>query len=407
MDRTVSQDLLARFGEQLKKNPYPVYHVLRKLDPVHWSPSWGAWFLTRFEDIWAIKKDNRFSVGRVSDFTARFQGLGADLDPLEARLGSWLLFMDPPRHTRMRALIGRAFTPRSLRRMEGIVAERVDLLLDAVDPSAPVDLMSALASPLPVMTIADILGARREDLARVEGWSHHLVSFLGSSVPTANILENARESLGAMEEYFRWIVGQRREQPGDDLTSELLAARLDDGEQLSEDEILAVCTLLFAAGHDTTTNLIGNGCLALLQHPAERKKLVDDMERIEAAVEEILRFDGPSQITSRYLTEDVEVGGKTLARGDCVNLCIGAANRDPVQFAEPDRFDLDRPPGRTLAFGIGIHFCLGSFLARMEARSAFLGVLRRWPSLRLAAAPEHYESVGFRRLKRLEVELLP
>ncbi|MCA9795480.1 MAG: cytochrome P450, partial [Candidatus Eremiobacteraeota bacterium] len=239
-----------------------------------------------------------------------------------------------------------------------------------------------------------------EDVARFEGWSHDLVSFLGSDAPTPETVVQGAASLAAMETYFTALVSQRRASPADDLISDLLAV---DG--LEDDDILGLATLLFAAGHDTTTNLIGNGLLALLEHPDQTARLLDEPERMAAALEEVLRYDGPSQITSRYATADVEVGGKLVRAGQCVNLCIGAANRDPAQFAEPDRFDIDRVASRHLAFGIGIHFCLGAFLARMEAKAAWQGVLKRWPGARLAVKPSHYPSVGFRRLRALEVEL--
>ncbi|MGE0493123.1 MAG: cytochrome P450 [Vulcanimicrobiota bacterium] len=395
----MSADLLARFRDQMQRNPYPVYHLLRKLDPVHWSESWGAWFLTGYADIASLKKDDRFSVGRVSDFTKRLGIEGLDLSAVERRLSSWLLFMDPPRHDQLRALVAKVFTPKSLSRMEGIVAARVDHLLDPVGPGQA-DLLAVLASPLPVLTIADILGAPPEEVASFEGWSHDLVSFLGSDGPAPEVVVQGAASLAAMEAYFTELIAQRRSQPADDLLSDLLAV-----EGLQDDDILGLATLLFAAGHDTTTNLIGNGLLALLEHPEQTARLVAEPERMAAVLEEVLRYDGPSQITSRYATEDVEVAGKLVRAGQCVNLCIGAANRDPSQFAEPDRFDIDRAATRHLAFGIGIHFCLGAFLARMEARAAWQGVLRRWPSARLATRPSHYPSVGFRRLRALEVEL--
>lgn len=390
---------------QLLTHPYPVFHTMRKLDPVHFSPGWQAWFLTGYEVVERALREPGFSVGRVSDFSQRLSE-PYDMSRIEAHLSGWLLFTDPPAHGRLRSLISKAFTPRTLQRFEQSVRSRIAMLLDRLDPGQPVELMSALASPLPVMTIADILGGRPQDSQRFENWSHRLATFLGSDELTAELAHQAELSLTALESYFRELIAERRLEPTDDLISSLLSARGEQQEQLEESEVISMAILLFAAGHDTTTNLIGNGLLAVLSNPLEKRKLVEKRVSPEVAVEEILRYDSPSQIASRSVLEEVELGGKRLLPGQLVNLCLGAANRDPSVFPQPDRFDLERSNlTRHLAFGKGIHTCVGAHLARLEARLVLESVLERWPAMQLAGQPERYPTLGFRRLRSLPVKL--
>lgn len=407
------QDLLAKFSSQLLTNPYPAYHVIRKLDPVHWSPSWHSWFITRYEDVAAMMKDARLSVGKVSNFSNRLTGEGAELEKAQAQLveierwlASFLLFTDPPAHTRLRALISKAFTPRSVEQIAPTVQERVDKLLEPLQNGQVVDLMQVIAIPLPVMTIADFLGSRPQDFAELAGWSHDLASFLGNDQLTCAVVQRSLDSLEGMARYFTTLMNERRCLPQEDLMSRLLQAQ-HEGSSLQESEILSMCILLFGAGHDTTTNFIANGLLALLQHPSEAAKLVREPERIDRAVDEILRYDSPSLIASRSVLQEVQLGDKILQVGDSVNLCMGAANRDPAQFAEPDKFNISRQDGAPIPFGKGIHFCVGSFLAKLEARTVFATLMKRWPGSRLARPPERIPTLAFRRLKHLTVELLP
>ncbi|MBX3165826.1 MAG: cytochrome P450 [Candidatus Eremiobacteraeota bacterium] len=405
------QDLLAKFSSQLLTNPYPAYHVIRKLDPVHWSDSWQSWFVSRYQDVASLMKDNRLSVSQVGKFSQRLEGeqgldeARAQLKEIERWLASFLLFTDPPAHTRLRGLISKAFTPRSVELLAPVVQERIDRLLEPLQTGQVVDLMEHLAVPLPVMTIADFLGSRPQDFRELAGWSHDLASFLGNEYLSPQSVARSLASLEGMAEYFRGLMEERRQRPEDDLMSRLLQAQ-HEGSTLQESEILSMCILLFGAGHDTTTNLIANGLLALLQHPSEAARLVRQPELVDKAVEEILRYDSPSLIAVRSVLQEVEVGGKTLLPGDSVNLCLGAANRDPSQFPEPDRFQVERRDGHHIPFGKGIHFCVGSFLARLEARTVFSTFLRKWPNSRLAAPPERIPTLAFRRLKHLQVELL-
>lgn len=405
------QDLLAKFSSQLLTNPYPAYHVIRKLDPVHWSDSWQSWFVTRYQDVGSLMKDSRLSVSQVGKFSQRLEGeepmdeAREQLKKIEKWLASFLLFTDPPAHTRLRGLISKAFTPRSVELLAPVVQARVERLLQPLRTGQVVDLMEHLAVPLPVMTIADFLGSRPQDFRELAGWSHDLASFLGNDDLSPQSVARSLSSLEGMAEYFHGLMEERRRQPEDDLMSRLLQAQ-HEGSTLQASEILSMCILLFGAGHDTTTNFIANGLLALLQHPSEASKLARQPEMVDKVVEEVLRFDSPSLIAVRSVVQEMEVGGKTLLPGDSVNLCMGAANRDPGQFPEPDRFRVERQDGNHIPFGKGIHFCVGSFLARLEARTVFATFLRKWPNSRLAAPPERIPTLAFRRLKRLQVELL-
>jgi cytochrome P450 len=392
--------------EELLADPYPLYHELRRRDPVHWSEEWQAWLLSRYADVADCMADGRLRVSRVEDFSQRLAGdtgtLAPEIRRIEQVLAGWLLFTDPPRHRRLRGLISRSFTPATIHRLEGSVQERVDELLAGLAGEA--DLMEVLARPLPALTVADMLGADLADRDQFMHWSRPLVAFLGTDTLNAEQVCLTASTLQAMEDYFREILERRRRRPQDDLISGMLAAREKD-DRLTEEEILHMCTLLFAAGHDTTTNLIGNSLLALMEHPEARQALTRDPGKLEGAIEEFLRWDSPSQIASRWASQDLQVGGRLIRQGQVVNFLIGAANRDPQQFPDPDRLDIERTDNRHLSFGRGIHACVGAFLARLEARLAVGTVLRRWPGLRLAGTPERQPTIGFRGLKSLPVAL--
>ncbi len=411
LEPTAMQDLLAKFANQLSTQPYPCYHVIRRLDPVHWSDSWQSWFLTRYQDVALVMKDVRFRVGQVEHFSKRLdlerldpeqrRVSSASLAVIERWLASFLLFTDPPEHTRLRALISKAFTPRSLEQIEPLIERRVEGLLADFREGQVVDLIPTLAVPLPVMTIADFLGSRADDHEMLGGWSHDLASFLGNDRLTPEVVERSRNSLEAMAEYFGQLMDVRQREPQEDLMSRLLLSQ-HEGSSLTHQEVLSMCILLFGAGHDTTTNLIGNGLLTLLRHPQALPLLQREPDRV---LEEVLRYDNPSLIASRTAAEAVELGGRQIQAGDCVNLCVGAANRDPAQFAEPDRFWPERPQPGNLSFGRGIHFCVGSFLAKLEARILLTRFFGRWPGSRIVVEPERIPTLAFRRLRHLQVEL--
>jgi pimeloyl-[acyl-carrier protein] synthase len=380
-------------------DPYPFYRRLREEDPVHQSPL-GIWVLTRYDDAVMVLRDPRF--GR--------EGM-AEL--IEARLGGSvrsantrdMLFRDPPDHTRLRALVSRAFTPRVVEAMRPHIQEIVDGLLDRVEGARGMDVIEDLAYPLPVTVICEMLGVPTADQDVFKQWSADIARSLDASILPAGseVITRGQEAGDALREYFRSLIAVRRKSPQPDLLSALIAAE-EQGDKLSEPELLATCSLLLIAGHETTVNLIGNGVLALLRHPAELRALADDPALIQTGVEELLRFDGPVQRTGRMTMADVEIGGRQIPKGSIVAAVIGAANRDPAHFPDPDRLDITRRENRHIAFGFGIHFCLGAPLARIEGQVAIGTLLRRWRALKLVSdTPEWRESSVLRGLKTLPV----
>jgi cytochrome P450 len=375
-------------------NPYPFYHRLRQEDPVHHSPL-GVWVLTRYDDVELVLRDPRFVRA----------GFEAFLYTDEGRLPTSMLFRDPPDHTRLRSLVSRAFTPRVIDGMRVHIQELVDNLLDRVEDAGAMDLIADLAYPLPVTVICEMLGVPVEDQARIRQWSTDVARSLDAIGMPSDPTVAERGGIGrrALADYFLALLPERRRAPRADLLSALIAAE-ERGDRLTEGELLSTCVLLFVAGHETTVNLIGNGVLALLRHPAELSRLRANPDLIGSAVEELLRYDSPVQRTGRIASTDVEIDGRRIEKGSIVVGAVGAANRDPAHFADPDRLDLARADNRHLAFGFGIHFCLGAALARVEGQVAIATLLRRLPGLRLdIETPEWRESSVLRGLKALPV----
>jgi cytochrome P450 len=379
-------------------DPYPTYHRLRVEDPVHWSPL-GFWVLTRYEDVVAVLRDQRFAKeAMIAAVAARF-GLAP------GTIGLSMLDRDPPDHTRLRGLVSKAFTPRVVERLRPHIQEIVDGLLDRVEGQGTMDLIEEFAYPIPVMVICELLGVPVEDHERFKTWSLDLARGLDSIMLPVDSEVARRSGIArqGLTDYFRALIAARRAAPRNDLLSALIAAE-EAGDTLSEDELLASSILLLVAGHETTVNLIGNGTLALLRHPDQLRRLRDDPGLIASAVEELLRYDGPVQRTARMPSVDVAIGGRTIKQGEMVMPFIGAADRDPAQFPDPDRLDLARADNRHVAFGMGIHFCLGAPLARVEGQLAINTLLRRLPKLALASErPEYRQSLTLRGLKALSV----
>jgi cytochrome P450 len=348
--------------------------------------------------------DARLSAERITLSTEWLpEAMRETLGPVFRALSRQMLFLDPPDHTRLRGLVNKAFTPRVVQGMRPRIQAIVDDLLDAVQEAGRMDVIQDVAYPLPAIVIAEMLGVPPEDRDQFRIWSDDFGALIGRSDLTLDGATRALRGVAEFMDYFRDIVARRRASPRDDLMQALIAAE-DRGDALTEEELLANCVLLLAAGHGTTTHLIGNGLLALLRNPDQLRKLRDDPTSIAAAFTELLRYDSPVQATGRVAAQELPIGARRVGVGEGLILCLGAANRDPEQFADPDRLDIGRRENRPIAFGHGIHFCLGAPLARIEAQIAFATLLRRLPGLRLETDVLEWEpSLSFRGLARLPV----
>jgi cytochrome P450 len=370
-----------------KANPQPVYRRLRAEAPVCRVPissNQFAWLVTRYDDVAAVLKDSRFIKERWRAFSAaqaeRQPWVPKAFKPLERNM----LDVDPPDHTRLRALVHKAFTPRLIDNLRGRIESLTNELLSAAEHNGRMDLIRDYALPLPTTIIAEMLGIPARDRHRFHRWSSKLLS----ATPTAWGMMRAIPSVMSFLRYIRKLIKSRRERPGDDLSSALVQAR-ESGDQFSEDELLSMIFLLLIAGHETTVNLIGNGTLSLLEHPKSMDRLRNDPALIQPAVEELLRYNGPiATATERFTSEDVTLCDVTIPRGELVFAVLASANRDDRQFANPDDLDLTREPNRHLAFGMGIHYCLGAPLARLEGQIAINTLLRRLPDLELGIVPD-------------------
>lgn len=385
-----------------KADPYSRYALLRAHAPVHQSAI-GFWVLTRFDDCQQVLRDPR--MGKDFSSAASALGLSEEHHAEQAAFRndhSNMLFSDPPDHTRLRGLATRAFTPRTVESLRPRVVELVDGFLDAFEGADEVDVMDALAFPLPVTVIGEMLGVPAEDRAQFRPWVRASTAVLELAV-TPQGLADATVARAAMEEYFGALVAERRARPGDDLLTHLISAE-DEGDQLSERELVSTAILLFAAGFETTTHLIGNSLLALLRHPDQLARLRADRSLLRPGVEELLRYDSPVQITARTAYQDVDVRDVRIGAGSTVLAIIGAANRDPARFPDPDRLDLGRADGAPASFGSGIHFCLGAALARVELQVVLDRVLDRFSAMELVGGePHHRDSLTLRGLVDLRM----
>jgi len=367
-------------------DPYPTYHALRDHGPVYQDGH--TWFVTRHAHIKAVAHDPRLRKGPVT------QALVAGLTPavreaaapFSDSIARNMLRVDPPDHTRLRGLASKAFTPRTVETLRPRIERLVGELLDAVAPAGRMDAIRDFAYPLPAIVIMEMLGIPPEDRDTFKTWSDDQMAFLGGRFPGDPLApaRRAGDSTLVMNDYLRGLIAERRRAPRPDLISAMVAVE-EQGDRLSEPELVATAALLLVAGHETTTNLIGNGLLALLRHPQELQRLRDEPSILPLAVEELLRYDGPVQFVNRIPFEEIEIGGVTIPAGDTVMLVIAAANRDPARFPDPDRLDLARRPNDHLGFGFDRHFCLGAHLARVETEIALGALLTRFPDLALAA----------------------
>jgi len=389
-------------------DPYPLYRWLREHEPVRKDPLAPVWVLTRYDDVMEMLRDPRyrkdtFAIERLPELVR--EQLDVETDEARVEIGAVsMLFLDPPRHTRVRAAFSRAFTPASLAQLRPRIELIASKRIERVAASGQMDVIADLAYPLPVIVIAELLGFPPEDYPRIKKWSDDFAASLSLNATSAQQTQ-AGKSREEIREYFDEVVVQLKKKPQDTLLSRLLESE-DDSEGLNREEIFSNCVLLLSAGHETTTNLIGNGMLALLRDRDQWELLARQPELIESAVDELLRFDSPVQWTSRVSGEGIKVGGQTIPSGEIVLGCVGAANRDPTKFIEPDRLDIRRTDNKHLSFGTGIHFCIGAALARMEAQIAIGQLAQRFPRMELAEKKVNWlKGLTFRGVTRLPVKL--
>jgi cytochrome P450 len=392
-------------------DPFPLYADLRERAPIHRNPL-GFWVVARHEDCLAVLRDRRASSDSLNIATERMpEGFRRTPDAGNAVAQAMtemrpFLFRDPPDHTRLRGLVSKAFTPKVVESLRRRTQEVVDELLDAAIEEGQVDLLDAFAYPLPVRVICDLLGVPVEDQERFKGWSNALARGLDPDFLLSDeVIAERGEAVLQFSQYFFELLAERRRAPGDDLLSRMVQAE-DGGTVLSEPELLSTCILLLVAGHETTVNLISGGTVALLRHPDQLERFRTDPGVSRTAVEEMLRYVSPVQLTGRALTEDCEFGGTEFAAGDFAMLLLASGNRDPAAFDDPDRFDVTRTPNNHLGFGFGIHHCLGAPLARMETQVALTTLVRRAPDLALLTDEITYNgNVVLRGMESLPVAL--
>jgi cytochrome P450 len=385
-------------------DPFPLYARLRDEDPAHWSPRLKAWVLTRYEDVKRVCLDSTMSSDRLRPFFATLPPPEAGkIAELARYLTLWMVFRDPPEHTRLRRLAARVFNVRSINALRPNIESLTAWLLDRLAERKEFDFIGDFAMPLPALVIMDMLGAPREELVRLKRLSDEMALFIGSARDAPEKYERAGAATREMADLFRELITARRAAPQRDLLSELVA--LDDGgDRLSDDELVATCILLLFAGHETTTHHLANGLRALLRFPAELDKLRTNPALAPAAVEELLRYDGPIGAQVRIVQQAQTLHGKALKPGERVFLLMNAANRDPRAYADPERLDLARNGVPHLTFGFGAHICLGFPLARLEGQVALPAVLARWRRLELASETiEWMDSMVLRGMKAMPV----
>jgi cytochrome P450 len=392
-------------GADGRVDPYPRYEQLRAGAPVHHSPSTDAWFLSGYELCKQVLHDPRFGRG-----TGSMMGSLVNVDVAQRsqdmRSSSRnMLFADPPEHTRLRGLVSRAFTPRRVEALRPRFVELLDPMLDVVAEAGDVDLLDAVAFRFPVAVIGELVGVPEADRDQFRTLVRASTAMI-EAAPDAESLETAERSMGEMTDYFRHLVAERRKNPANDLLSAMIAIEDEDGDRLSEDELISTAILLFGAGFETTTNLIGNGTMCLLRNPAETDRLRAEPTLLRTAVEEMLRFESPVQLDARSALVDADIDGHPVEAGTSVVTFLGAANRDPAVFNNAEAFDVARQPNIPLSFGWGIHHCLGAHLARLEGEIVFGRMLERFESIELAGTePRWRQSVTLRGLEQLPVNV--
>ena len=386
-------------------NPYPLYKRMREQDPVHWDPFLHAWVVTRYEDVLRVLL--QFSADRTPTPQQLTAMNLADLNPIAQVMVQQMLFMDAPAHTRLRTLASAAFTPARVEVLRQHIQQIADRLLDAVVAQGEMDVIADFAAPLPAIVTAEMLGVPVSDHRQLKTWSADFAEMLGNFQHNPNRAAHMRRTVNDMTEYFRAAIDELRRNPREGLVHSLMTAEVN-GDRLSDEEVVANSIVTMVGGQETTTNLIGNGLLTLLKSPAALEWLKTDDSIVQSAVEELLRYESPSQHTGRIAPADVVMGNKTIKKGQAVMAVMAAGNRDPERFPDPDQLILSRQDNRHLAFGWAAHFCFGAALARAEGQIAFRTLLRRLPQLALKPAPLTWRfNLGLRGMTAMPVTFTP
>jgi cytochrome P450 len=398
----------ALFTDAFVQDPYPTYHRLLEEGPLHFvdvgGGMWGIWAVFSHAVCSAVAKDSRLSAKRIDRMLVTLPfDRQEEFKDLVRMLGMWMIFIDPPEHTRMRKLMNKGFSPSATEALRPQVEKVVDRILDSLAHVSQADLVNELAYPMPVRVISELLGVPETMENSFLQWSAAIAEFNGSPGRTIEHAQNAQNAVLALTDFFRKAVAERRRNKDNDLISLLIDIEAE-GEVLTEEELYAQCVMLLFAGHETTRNLIASGIYSLLREPEKMAELRESPALIRTAVEEFLRFESPIQYTARVAMEDIALCGVRIPKAQPILCMLGAANRDPKQFKDPDTLNLNRLNNQHLAFSAGPHFCIGSQLARMEGQVAILKIVQRFPKMRLAQPAEWTPNFGFRGLKSLPVE---
>ncbi|MDO0913123.1 cytochrome P450 [Streptomyces sp. DT2A-34] len=387
-------------------DPYPAYAELRARGRVHWFEPTNQWLVPHHADVSALLRDRR--LGRTYQHRFSHEDFGRDAPPAEHEPFHTLndhgmLDLEPPDHTRIRRLVSKAFTPRTVERLKPYVANLAGELVERLVEAGGGDLLADVAEPLPVAVIAEMLGIPESDRAPLRPWSADICGMYELSPSEETAAKAVRASV-EFTEYLRELIAERRKEPGDDLISGLIAAH-DEGDRLTEQEMISTCVLLLNAGHEATVNATVNGWYALFRNPDQLAALRADHCLVPSAVEELMRYDTPLQLFERWVLDDIEIDGTTIPRGSEIAMLFGSANHDPAVFADPERLDLTRKDNPHISFSAGIHYCIGAPLARIELAASMTALLERTPTLRLTAEPERKPNFVIRGLEGLQVEV--
>jgi len=403
--KTPTLSLYQLLDPEVLANPYPLYARLRTETPVYWDPYLHAWVVTKYADVITVLHD--FSADRTPT-PEQFAAMGlSELGPIAQVMMRQMLFMDAPAHTRLRGLASMAFTPARVEALRAHIREIVDDLIEPLLRAGRMDVINDLAAPLPAIVTAEMLGVPTSDCDTLKAWSADFAEVLGNFQHNPDRTQRTLRCVEEMSAYFRDAISRMKTDPREGLINSFMTAEID-GDRLSEEEIIANCIVTMVGGQETTTNLIGNGVLSLLRNPDQLQRLRDDLTLIPSAIEELLRYESPSQHTARIAPRDTEIGGKQIRKGQAVIAVMGAGNRDPERFPDPDRLDLGRTDNRHLAFGWASHFCFGAALARIEGQLVIGAIARRMVNLKLEPGPLVWrDNLGLRGLTSLPVTFNP